>query len=64
MKASELAQQLMLQPDREVLLLINGEWVEVCGTKATGQHRNAVTLEVINPGVNGVIVVEPDADQE
>ena len=61
MKASEVAALLMKTPDAQVLAQVGGEWVEVCGVKATGCHRNGVFLQVLNPHLGGgVIVVDAD----
>jgi hypothetical protein len=60
MKAKEVAERLMKYPDADVLLRVGSDWVEVCNVGSTGQHRNAVTFEVVNPHLPGVIVVEPD----
>lgn len=60
MKCFELASLLMETPNKEVVLKVGDDWVEVCGTKPTLRHKNALTFEVVNPGCGGVIVVEPD----
>lgn len=64
MKCSEIAKQLMKTPDAEVLLKVSNDWVEVQGVKATGQHRNGVTFEVVADmgGMGGVIVVPEDGE--
>lgn len=64
MNCKELADLLMKTPKAQILLRVSNDWVEVCGVKYTGQHRNAVTLEVISPAINGVIVVAPDLEVE
>ena len=63
MNCKRLAELLLKTPDAQVLLRAGGDWVEVCDVKATGVHRNAVTLEVCNPALGGgVIVAEPDLE--
>ena len=64
MNAKELASELLLTPNARVLWDTGKEWVEVLGVKATGHHRNAVTLELVaDLGVPSVIVV-PEDDHE
>ena len=64
MKAREVAEKLMKTPDAEVLVRVSNDWVEVCDVGATGEHRNAVALLVMNPALGGgVIVVEPDLEK-
>lgn len=46
MKCKEIAEQLLKTPDEELLIKVDDHWVEVRGVKATGEHRNAVTLDV------------------
>ena len=63
MNCSEVAALLLKIPNASVLLRVGNDWVEVCGIRATGEHRNAVTLEVRNNALGGgVIVVEPDIE--
>lgn len=46
-----------------MLAKVGQDWVEVCGVGPTGVHRNAITLQGMNPALGGgVIVVEPDIE--
>ncbi len=50
---------------RHVLVRVSNDWCEVNGVVATGEHRNAITLEARNPALGGgVIVVEPDLETD
>ncbi len=64
MNCADLAKILMATPNAAVLIktptYTGTEWVEVWGVVSTGQHRNAVTLDLRMPG-GGVVVVDPDA---
>mgnify|MGYP001589921087 CR=1 FL=1 len=61
MNSKELANELLkLDSKTTVLLQVGNDWVEVCGIKSTGEHRNAITFEVVNPAAGGVIVVDPE----
>ena len=61
MTCEKLAALLMRTPGANILLRFGSDWVEVVDVKATGNHRNAVTLTVQNPDLGGgVIVVDND----
>ncbi len=64
MTCSELA--VILSEPRlknvHVLTKVGNDWCEISGVIATGQHRNAVMLNVDVPGLAGIIVVEPDIE--
>jgi len=49
MKCKEVAELLLKTPEAELLAKVADEWAEVRGVRATGQHRNAVTLELTMP---------------
>lgn len=63
MNGSELAAVLADYPAARVLLKVGNDWAEVCGVQLLTKFKNAVTIQVANPALDGgVIVVEPDAD--
>lgn len=66
MTCAQLAKLLLEQPNADTLHVVaqvGNDWADIWGLCPTGQHRNAITLDLTMPN-GGLLVVEPDIEEQ